>query len=89
MDGYLRPKKKKKKVIRDTNDTKEQLDLIDVFRMLHYKNRIHIFQVHIELSSSRLNHMPLKHQWINDEIKEEIQKYLEANDNENTIIHNL
>ena len=38
MDGYLRPKKKKKSMSSEIlNDTIEQLDLIDVFRMLHLK----------------------------------------------------
>ena len=33
--------------------------------------------------------MLLKIQWVIDEIKEEIRKYLETNDNENTTIQNL
>ena len=33
--------------------------------------------------------MLLKNQWVNNEIKEEIKKYLEINDNENTTIQNL
>ena len=33
--------------------------------------------------------MILKKQWVNDEIKERIKKYLEATDNENTTIQNL
>ena len=33
--------------------------------------------------------MLLKNQWVKEEIKEEIKKYLETNDNENTIIQNL
>ena len=33
--------------------------------------------------------MLLKNQWVNDEIKEEIKKYLETNDNENTTRQNL
>ena len=33
--------------------------------------------------------MLLKNQEITEEIKEEIKKYLEANDNENTMIQNL
>ena len=32
----------------------------------------------------RLNNMLLKNKYINDEIKEEIKKYLETNDNENS-----
>ena len=33
--------------------------------------------------------MLLKNQWVNEEIKKEIKKYLETNDNENTSIQNL
>ena len=33
--------------------------------------------------------MLLNNQWITEEIKEEIRKYLEANDNENTIVQKL
>ena len=33
--------------------------------------------------------MLLKNQWVNEEIKREIRKYLEINDNENTTIQNL
>ena len=37
----------------------------------------------------RLNNMLLNNQWITEEIKEEIRKYLETNENENTTIQNL
>ena len=37
----------------------------------------------------RLNTMLLNNQEITEEIKEEIRKYLETNDNENTTIQNL
>ena len=37
----------------------------------------------------RLNNMLLNNQETTEEIKEEIKKYLEANDNENTMIQNL
>ena len=37
----------------------------------------------------RLNNMLLNNQWITEEIKEEIKKYLEANDNEDTTLQNL
>ena len=37
----------------------------------------------------RLNYMLLNNQEITEEIKEEINKYLETNDNENTTIQNL
>ena len=37
----------------------------------------------------RLNNMLLKNQWVNEEIKREIKKYLKTNDNENTTIQNL
>ena len=33
--------------------------------------------------------MLLYNQWTTEEIKEEIKKYLETNDNENTMIQNL
>ena len=34
----------------------------------------------------RLNNMLLNNQWITEEIKEEIKKYLEANDKEDTTL---
>ena len=33
--------------------------------------------------------MLLKNQWVNEEIKREIKKYLKTNDNENTTTQNL
>ena len=33
--------------------------------------------------------MLLKNQWVNEEIKKEIKKYLEKNDNEDTTMQNL
>ena len=33
--------------------------------------------------------MLLKNQWVNNEIKEEIKKYIETKDNENTTIQKL
>ena len=35
------------------------------------------------------NNMLLKNQWVNEDIKKEIKKYFETNDNENTTIQNL
>ena len=40
-------------------------------------------------NTCRLNNMLLNNQWITEEIKEEIKKYLETNDNENTTMENL
>ena len=37
----------------------------------------------------RLNNTLLNNQWITEEIKEEIKKYLKANDNKDRIIQNL
>ena len=37
-----------------------------------------------KLTTWRLNNMLLKNQWVNEEIKKEIKKYLETNDNEDT-----
>ena len=31
----------------------------------------------------------LNHEWVNQEIKEKIQKYMETNENENTVVQNL
>ena len=35
------------------------------------------------MNTQRLDNMLLKNQWVNDEIKEEIRKYLETNKNKN------
>ena len=37
----------------------------------------------------RLNNMLLKNQWVNEEIKDEVRKYLETNENGNTTFQNL
>ena len=37
-----------------------------------------------KLTAWRLNNMLLKNQWVNEEIKKEIKKYLKTNDNEGT-----
>ena len=37
----------------------------------------------------RLNNMLLNNEWVNDEIKEEIKKFLETNENEHTTVQNL
>ena len=37
----------------------------------------------------KLNNMLLNNEWINNEIKEEIKRYLETNENEDTTIRNL
>ena len=40
-------------------------------------------------NSWKLNNMLLSHQWIMEEIKEEIKRYIETNGNEDTTIQNL
>ena len=37
----------------------------------------------------RINNIPLKNHWVNEEIKEEIRKYLETNENKNTTFQHL
>ena len=37
----------------------------------------------------RLNNMLLNNQWITEEIKEEVKKFLEANDSKDTTLQNL
>ena len=39
--------------------------------------------------SWRLNSMLLNNEWVNNEIKEEIKKFLETNENEHTTVQNL
>ena len=34
-------------------------------------------------------HIPLKNKWVNQEIKEEIKKYMEVNENKNTTVQKL
>jgi len=42
-----------------------------------------------QLTTWRLNNMLLKNQWVNEEIKKEIKKYLETNHNEDTTTQSL
>ena len=42
-----------------------------------------------KLTTWRPNNMLLKNQWVNEEIKKEIEKYLKTNDNEDTSMQNL
>ena len=42
-----------------------------------------------DMNMWRLNNMLLNNQWVTEEIKEEIKKYLEVNDNKDTTIQNL
>ena len=42
-----------------------------------------------KLTTWRLNNMLLKNQWVNEEIKKEIKKYLETNGDEDTNSQNL
>ena len=37
----------------------------------------------------RLKNILLKNEWVNQEVKEEIKKYMEANENDNTTAQNL
>ena len=37
----------------------------------------------------QLNNMLLNNEWVNNKIKEEIKRYLETNENEDTTIQNL
>ena len=40
-------------------------------------------------NSWRVNSMPLNNEWVNNEIKEEIKKFLKINENELTTVQNL
>ena len=37
----------------------------------------------------KLNNMLLNNEWVNNKVKEEIKRYLETNENEDTTIQNL
>ena len=37
----------------------------------------------------RLKNILLKNEWANQEVKEEVKKYIEANENDNTTVQNL
>ena len=37
----------------------------------------------------RLENILLKNEWVNQEVKEEIKKYMEVNENDNTTTQNL
>ena len=37
----------------------------------------------------KLNNILLNNEWVNQGIKEEIKKYMEKNENENTVVQNL
>ena len=40
------------------------------------------------MESWKLNNLLLNNEWVNNEIKEEIKRYLETNENEDTTIQN-
>ena len=42
-----------------------------------------------KVTTWRLNYMLLKNQWVNEEIKKGIKKYLKTNDNEDPTTQNL
>ena len=56
----------------------------NAMRQINYKRK-----TEKNINTWRLNNMLLNNQWITKEIKEEIEKYLETNENENTMIQNL
>ena len=41
------------------------------------------------MNTWRLNSILLKNQWVNEELKDEIRKYVEKNENRNIILQNL
>ena len=80
------------------NDTIEKLDLIDSFRTLHPKKSEYTLFSSAHGTFSRIDrilghktnlNMILKNQWVNEEIKREIKKHLETNDNKNITIQSL
>lgn len=41
------------------------------------------------MNTWQLNSILLKNQWVNEELKDEIRKYVEKNENRNIILQNL
>ena len=52
-------------------------------------NNIHTQKTEKHIKTRTLNNMLLNNEWVNNEIKEEIKRYLETNENENTTTQNL
>ena len=60
-----------------------------LFRPQHYQTRYQLQEKTVKnINTWRLNNTLLNNQEITEEIKEEIKKYLETNDNENTMTQN-
>ena len=60
------------------------------FLTTHYEIRNKLQEKTVKSRNTwRLNNILLNNQWITEEIKEEIKKYLEANNNENIMIRSL
>ena len=57
----------------------------------HTAMKLEINHKNVEKQAKRwkLNNMLLNNEWINNEIKEGIKRYLETNENEDTTIQNL
>ena len=77
-DVILKKKKQKQKII-EKNKKKEEKRRTKKKKKKTAKNT----------NSWKLNNMPLNNQWIIEEIKEEIKRYLETNDNEDTTTQNI
>ena len=69
----------------------KKIEIISSISSDHNTMRLEINyrEKNINTNTWRLNNTLLNNQEITEEIKEEIKKYLETNDNENTTIHNL
>ena len=60
-----------------------------LFRPQRCETRYQLQEKKLKTNTWRLNSMLLNNQAITEEIKEEIKKYLETNENENTTTQNL
>ena len=70
----------------------KKIEIISSIFSNHNAMRLHINYRKKSVKNTntwRLNHTLLNYQEITEEINEEIQKYLETNDNENTMTQNL
>ena len=63
----------------------KKIEIITSIFSDHNAMKLEIWQMHKDM----LNNMLLNNEWVNNKVKEEIKRYLEANENEDTTTQNL
>ena len=72
-----------------TNQTSVTLRKLKSYQSIFSDHNVIGLEINKKNSAKNTNTWRLNNQWITEEIKEEIKKYLEANDNEDTTLQNL